>query len=127
MILQKKQLDHPSEVCDENKSFWNKESNKEDKCNKIQQQQVILIAPSKSQSKKPQVLQCDTYQCVMISKVESKPVLGSCLICFCSFFFRFFTFLYDNIKFMINKYYKDAQHYCQSCQNKLGTYYFIFE
>ncbi|CAD8072713.1 unnamed protein product [Paramecium sonneborni] len=116
MILQKKQLDQPNEVYDENKSFGNQEFKKEDRS--------ILLAPSKPYSREPQVLKCEKCQIVMISKVESKPGWGSCLCCclmlLTPFFFLFF------LPFCM-RYCKDAHHYCQSCSNKLGTYYFICE
>ncbi|CAD8149665.1 unnamed protein product [Paramecium octaurelia] len=116
MIQQKKQLDQPNEVDDENKSFGNQELKKEDR--------LILLAPSQPYSREPQVLKCERCQNVMITKVESKPGWGSCFCC-CLLFLTPFFFLFF-LPFCMRQC-KDAHHYCQSCSNKLGTYYFICE
>ncbi|CAK79648.1 unnamed protein product (macronuclear) [Paramecium tetraurelia] len=116
MIQQKKQLDQPNEIEDDNKSSENQEFKKEDK--------LILLAPSQPYSREPQVLKCEKCQNVMISKVESKPGWGSCLCC-CLMFLTPFFFLFF-LPFCMRQC-KDAHHYCQSCSNKLGTYYFICE
>ncbi|CAD8153840.1 unnamed protein product [Paramecium pentaurelia] len=116
MIQQKKQLDQPNEVDDENKSFGNQELKKEER--------QILLAPSQPYSREPQVLKCEKCQNVMITKVESKPGWGSCFCC-CLMFLTPFFFLFF-LPFCMRQC-KDAHHYCQSCSNKLGTYYFICE